>query len=125
MKKSRRIALTLIASACIAASGCSKEQKTQRDIYASRDDCAKDWGGGECEPGSTAGVFHGPHYFYHGGSPMYFPRGGETAIATTPAQGVHNLRPGLHSPNAVSAIAASRTVRGGFGHSSSSHGGGS
>jgi hypothetical protein len=125
MKKSRRIALTLIASVCIATLGCSKEQKTKRDLYSSRDDCAKDWGSSECEPNTTGGSFYGPHYFYHGTSPMYFPRGSETAIATTPVQGVHNLTPGVHSPNAFSAIAASRTVRGGFGHSSSSHGGGS
>ena len=125
MKKSRRIALTLIASACIAASGCGTDQKTQRDIYSSKDACANDWGSGECEPDTTGAGYYGPHYYYYGGRPWYFPRGYETPVETRPTQGAYNMRPGLHSTNAVSSITSSRTVRGGFGALSFLHGGGS
>lgn len=125
MKKSRKIALTLIASACIMASACSSEQKTQRDVYASRDACTNDWGSSECEPDQAGTGYHGPHYYYFGGRPWYYPRGYDTPVETRPGQGAYNLKPGLHSPNAVSSFSSARTVRGGFGGSSSFHGGGS
>ncbi|HMK57047.1 MAG TPA: hypothetical protein VK448_10465 [Dissulfurispiraceae bacterium] len=125
MKKSRKIALTLIASACIAASACSSEQKTQRDVYASRDACANDWGSDQCEQDQTGTRTYGPHYYFYGGRPWYFPRGYETPVETRPGQGAYNIKQGLHSPNAVSSFAASRTTRGGFGGSSFFHGGGS
>jgi uncharacterized protein YgiB involved in biofilm formation len=126
MKKSRKITLTLIASACIAASACSSDQKTQRDVYASKDACANDWGSNECEQDNRGTSYHGPHYYYYGGRPWYFPRGSETPVETRPLQGAYNMRPGgLHSPNAVSSVTSSRTVRGGFGASSFFHGGGS
>jgi hypothetical protein len=125
MKKSRKIALALIASACIAASACSSDQETKRDVYASKDACANDWGSGECEPNSTGSGYYGPHYYFYGGRPWYFPRGYDTPVETRPAQGAYNMNPGLHSPNASSSIASTRTVRGGFGGSSFFHGGGS
>ncbi len=128
MKKSRKIALTLIASACIMATGCSsdqKDQKTQRNAYASKDSCTKDWGSDECEPAATGTGYHGPHYYYSGGMPWYFPRGQDTPVATQPSQAVHTLGSGQQSPHAVSSFASSKTSRGGFGHSSSAHGGGS
>lgn len=127
MKKSRKIALTLIASACIMTTACSSDQKTQRNTYASKDDCTKDWGSDECEQSSTAtgNRYHGPHYYYMGGMPWYYPRGQDTPVATTPSQAMHTVGSGQQSPHAVSSFASSKTTRGGFGHSSSSHGGGS
>jgi hypothetical protein len=125
MKKSRKIVLTLIASACIMATACSSEQKTKRNVYASQGDCANDWGSSECEVVSTGTGYHGPHYYYSSGRQMYFPRGGDTPVETRPSQGAYNMKSGLHSANAISSFTSSKTVRGGFGHSSSSHGGGS
>jgi hypothetical protein len=125
MKKSRKIALTLIASTCLIAAGCSSDQKTRRDVYASKDDCVKDWGGDECEQSAAGSRYHGPHYFYSGGMPWYFPRGQDTPVETRPTQGAYHAGAGQHSPSALASFASSKTSRGGFGHSSSSHGGGS
>lgn len=123
MKKSRKIVLTLIASACIMASACSSEQKTQRDVYSSKDACANDWGSSECEQDSTGRGYYGPHYYYYGGRPWYFPRGYETPVEARPTQGAYNMQPGMSSSHAVSSFSSSRTVRGGFGGSSLFHGG--
>ena len=125
MKKSRKIALTLIASVCIAASACSSDQKTERNVYASKDACSNDWGSSECEPDQTGRGYYGPHYYYYGGRSWYFPRGYETPVETRPTQGAFNMKPGAVSPHAISSFSSSRTVRGGFGGSSSFHGGGS
>ncbi|HTZ16985.1 MAG TPA: hypothetical protein VMB78_00965 [Dissulfurispiraceae bacterium] len=125
MKKSRKIALTLIASACIAASACSSDQETRQDVYTSKDACANDWGSTECEPATTGHGYYGPHYYFYGGRPWYFPRGYETPVETRPSQGAYSMKPGLHAPGASSSITSTRTVRGGFGASSSTHGGGS
>ena len=109
MKKSRKIVLTLIASACIAASACDSDQKTQRNVYASKEACANDWSSTD----------------YYGGRPWYFQSGNETPVETKPSQGAYNMKPGASSPHAVSSFSSSRTVRGGFGGSSSMQGGGS
>lgn len=125
MKKSRKIALTLMASACIVASACSTDQQTQRDVYASKDACANDWGSDQCEQDQTGTRTYGPHYYFYGGRPWYFPRGYETPMEARPGMGAYNMRPGASSSHAVSSITSSRTVRGGFGGSSFFHGGGS
>jgi hypothetical protein len=125
MKKSQKIVLTLIASACIMASACSSDQKTKRNVYASKAACADDWGGSECEPTSTGSDYHGPHYYYSGGRQMYYPMGHDAPVETRPSQGAYTMKSGMHSANAVSSFTSSKTSRGGFGHSSSSHSGGS
>jgi len=125
MKKSRKIVLTLIASACIAASACDSDQKTQRNVYASKEACANDWSSTDCEPDQAGKGYYGPHYYYYGGRPWYLPRGNETPVETKPSQGAYNMKPGASSPHAVSSFSSSRTVRGGFGGSSSMQGGGS
>jgi uncharacterized protein YgiB involved in biofilm formation len=125
MKKSRKIALTLIASACIMTTACSSNQKTKRDVYASKDDCVKDWGSDECEQSATGSRYHGPHYFYAGSRPWYFPRGKDAPVETKPMQGAYHAGADHHSPSALTSFASSKTSRGGFGHSSSFHGGGS
>ncbi len=125
MKKSRKIALNLLASACIVAAGCSSQQETQRNLYASKDACANDWGSAECEPASTGTGYYGPHYYYYGGRPWYFPMGSNRPVEATPSQGSYNWRPGTRSSTAISSFSSSKTVRGGFGFSSLFHGGGS
>lgn len=125
MKRSRRIALTLMASACILATGCNSEQKTQRNVYASKEDCVKDWNSDECESKQTSSGsrYYGPHYFYSGGRPWYFPRGQDAPVETRPSQGAYTMSPGQRSSHALSSFASAKTSRGGFGHSSSFHGG--
>jgi hypothetical protein len=125
MKKSGKIALTLIASACIVASACSSEEKTQRNIYATKDACASDWGSDQCEQDESRTRYYGPHYYYYGGRPWYFPRGYQTPVETRPSQGAYTMRAVTGSPHAMSSFSSSRTVRGGFGYSSFFHGGGS
>ncbi|MGO9379842.1 MAG: hypothetical protein ACLPN1_08835 [Dissulfurispiraceae bacterium] len=107
------------------ASACSSEEQTLRDVYASKDACANDWGSDECEQAQTGNNYYGPHYYYFGGRPWYYPRGYETPTETKPSQGAYNMKPGLHSPNAISSFASSRIIRGGFGLASFFHGGGS
>jgi hypothetical protein len=121
MKKSRRIALTLIASACIVASGCSsdEEKKTERQVYASQDACAKDWGSGDCELDSKDRRYYGPHYYFIGSRLLYYPMGYSTPIETRPGMGASSLRPGAVSAGAVSHVS---TSRGGFGSSAHAHG---
>lgn len=125
MKKSRKIVLTLIASACLMATACSSDQKTRRNVYASKEDCTKDWGGDECEQASDGRRYQGPHYYYSAGRPWYFPRGQESPVETRPSQAASRMGSDLHSPNALSSFASTKTTRGGFGHFSSFHGGGS
>jgi len=125
MKKTRKIMLTLLASACLAASSCNSEQKTQQDVYSSNDACANDWGSDQCEQDQTGTQTYGPHYYFYGGRPWYFPRGYNTPVSARPGQGAYNMSPGSHSMHAISSLSSSRTVRGGFGGSSFFHGGGS
>jgi uncharacterized protein YgiB involved in biofilm formation len=123
MKKSRRIVLTLIASACIAAAGCSdSEQKTERQVYDSAEACQKDWGAGECETVKDQKRYYGPHYYFIGGRPWYYPTGYSTPVETRPNMGASTLKPGALSSSAVSHVSASRVSRGGFGSSSHAHG---
>jgi|WetSurMetagenome_2_1015567.scaffolds.fasta_scaffold00053_43 hypothetical protein len=129
MKKSRKIALTLIASACLMASGCGDdEQKTEKQIYASKEACEKDWDSKDCAYQQDDRRYHGPHYYFIGGRPWYYPHGYNNPVETRPGQGAYNLKPGDTSAGAVSRISSSRSSsssRGGFGSSSHSHGVGS
>lgn len=124
MKKSRKIALTLIASACIIASGCGDdEKKTERQLYSSKEACAKDWDSKDCDYNQTERRYYGPHYFFYGGRTMYYPSGYNNPVETRPGQGAHLLKPGATSSGAISRISSSKTSsRGGFGSSSHSHG---
>jgi hypothetical protein len=124
MKKSRKIALTLIASACIVASGCGsdEEKKTERQVYASQDACAKDWGSGDCELDSKDRRYYGPHYYFIGSRVWYYPVGYSSPVEPRPGQGASALKPGAVSAGAVSHVSATRSARGGFGSSAHAHG---
>ena len=125
MKKTKRIALTLLASTCLVASACSTDQKTQRDLYSSKNDCEKDWGGKDCEPDASGRGYSGPHYYHSGGRYWYYPRGQGAPVEANPTHGIYHTTPGMHSPQAISSMSTSHTVRGGFGRFASFHGGGS
>ena len=124
MKRSRSVALTILASACLIA-GCAEEQKTERDLYADKEKCEQDWGSAECEPARTGGGYYGPHYYYFGGRPWYFPFGRNEPVAARPDQAISRVQSGSRAPGAVASTSSSRTLRGGFGGLSSFHGGGS
>jgi len=132
MKKSRKIALTLIASACIMASGCGDdEKKTERQIYASKEACEKDWDSKDCVYQQSDRRYYGPHYYFIGGRTWYYPHGYNNPVESRPGQGAYNLKPGSTSSSALSRTGSSRSSsvgsssRGGFGSSSRSHGVGS
>ena len=101
-KRSRRVGLVLIGSLSLAA---CEQAPTQRDVYASREDCAVDWGepGKNCEPvkdhRTGAWRYYGPHYNY-GSRPATMNHGASRAIA-------------------------SHVSRGGFGSTAAAHGAGS
>jgi uncharacterized protein YgiB involved in biofilm formation len=123
MKKSRPIALTIIASACIAAAGCSdSEQKTERQVYDSVEACQKDWGAGECETVRDQRRYYGPHYYFIGSRIWYYPVGYSTPMEPRPTMGASALKPGMRSASAVSHVSSSHTTRGGFGSSAHAHG---
>jgi uncharacterized protein YgiB involved in biofilm formation len=126
MKRSKRIALTLLASASLAACGCSSEQATQREIYASKEKCVEDWGGDDkCEEGSGGRHYVGPHYIFRGGYPYYFPRGGGDPVPLSRDARFSGVQPGMKSPHSAGTLSTTHVSRGGFGRSSSLHGGGS
>ena len=66
-KSSARVTLVLIGLSTLA--GCSGEDDTRRDVYASREDCLADWGNKpeDCTPATdprhrSSGYFYGPMY---------------------------------------------------------------
>ncbi len=125
MKRSREVALTLMASVCLVAGGCSSEEATKREMYLTKDKCAEDWGAKECEENETRSGYYGPHYFYRSGTTYYVPRGTDDSVPVRQDQGFSRIPQGTRSSNSVSSLSSTRTVRGGFGSSAHSHGGGS
>jgi uncharacterized protein YgiB involved in biofilm formation len=126
MKRSKRIALTLLASASLAAYGCGSEQATQREIYASKDKCVEDWGGDDkCEEGQGGRHYYGPHYIFRGGYPYYFRPGSRDPLPLGRDARFSGIHPGMRSPHSAGTLSTTRASRGGFGKSASLHGGGS
>jgi hypothetical protein len=118
MKRSREIVLALVASVSLTACG-PETQSTKRDMYTSRDDCVKDWDEKNCDDTTDRSGTHwyaGPHYYYAGSRPYFFPRG-----ATDPVDGAAKSRFAGLTGNAPSAratyVAAGTITRGGFGRS--------
>lgn len=126
MKRSKQIALTLIASTYLMAGGCSDQEEVNamRQLYSSRDGCIQDWGDDDCED-QPDGSSYSPHFFYSGGRPYYFPRNRHEPVEVEPHKGFSRYAPGTTSSHVRSVMSSTRTVRGGFGHSASFHSGGS
>jgi hypothetical protein len=125
MKRSREIVLALIASVSLTA--CEPDtQATKRDMYKNRDDCAKDWDEKDCEDSTDSNGAHwyaGPHYYYMGSRPYYYPRGGEDPVEATSRSRFAGASPTAASSRASFATANTIT-RGGFGSSGGSFGSG-
>ncbi|HYC48912.1 MAG TPA: hypothetical protein VED01_25830 [Burkholderiales bacterium] len=100
--------LTLVLIGTAALQGCGRDEQTAtRDVYKSRQDCLRDWGGDpqKCEQqtsGPHAGYFLGP--LMYGAGRSGFSSGG----AMPPRKG-------------SSAIGSTTVSRGGFGSSASAH----
>ena len=113
-KRSCRITLVLLGAAALAA--CANHDE-KRDVYASKQDCIKDWGDEtKCETapahaGNSTGRTHSGGGFFWGpiysGSSFRNNSGSSSSIGAT--------RSGSH------AIGSSSISRGGFGSSASSH----
>lgn len=127
-KRSAAITLVLAGSATLAGCGSPVEQ---RDAYASRQDCMKDWPDASlCEPvkdGRYASSYHyGPPYFASSGWSFF----GRDRITPSPnAMDATRLQKGTvaSSPSAMRARVlgfsgggSSGVSRGGFGSSGSS-----
>jgi hypothetical protein len=114
-KSSAHVTLVLLGAATLAGCG-SDGDALRRDVYTSREDCAKDWGDEQrCEPirgssgasggssgsggGGRGGGWYGPEYRSDGSAS-------------------HEVRPGSH------AVGSSEVSRGGFGSSGAAHGSG-
>jgi len=116
MKRSREIVLALIASVSLTACG-PDTQTTQRDMYKNRDDCVKDWNENECEDSTDRQGTHwysGPHYYYMGSSPFYYPRGGTDPVAAASTSRFAGAS--TPAPSSRASFATAHTIsRGGFG----------
>jgi uncharacterized protein YgiB involved in biofilm formation len=124
MKRSRAITLTLLASATVLLTSCSSQQTTKRELYQNKEKCVQDWGAEDkCEPASSGHYFYGPHYYWYSGRSYYFPLGGGSPEPVRTGH-ISTLSQSATSPHSIGAVSSSVT-RGGFGHSSSSHGSGS
>jgi uncharacterized protein YgiB involved in biofilm formation len=116
-RRSAQITLVLLGAAAIA--GCGDDDSDQRrDLYASKQDCVQDWGDEtKCEvapPGTTSSRPHSGSGYYWG--PAYSGSSYRTGSSTSNSTGWTSARSGSR------AVASSSFSRGGFGHSSSSHG---
>jgi uncharacterized protein YgiB involved in biofilm formation len=110
-KRSAQITLVLLGVAALAA--CD-DQNERRDLYASKQDCVKDWGDEtKCvsapDSANTTGRSHTGGGFFWG--PSYFGNSYHSAGSSA----LSSARSGSH------AIGSSSVSRGGFGSSSSAH----
>jgi uncharacterized protein YgiB involved in biofilm formation len=115
-KSSARVTLVLLGAAALTACG-NDDETLRRDVYASKNDCVRDWGDEqkcEAKPAeSSAGNGHGGGFYYFG--PSY--RSGQFGSSSlTRAPGtIEGARSGSH------AVATTHVSRGGFGSSGSAH----
>ena len=117
-KRSARITLVLVGAAALAA--CSDSGHDQRDLYASKQDCVKDWGDEKkCESAPESAASHTGRSHTGGGffwGPLYSGSSFRSGSGTsTSSSSIGSARSGSH------AIGSSSISRGGFGSSASSH----
>lgn len=124
MKRSKKIALTLIASISIGVSSCSQEQSTKREYYASKQRCAEDWGSDDkCEEDkNTPGYYYGPHYIYYRGYPHFFRPGGSEPEPLSAGAKFAAVPEGGRSLNSVRSVSSVHISRGIFGRAAGFHG---
>jgi uncharacterized protein YgiB involved in biofilm formation len=117
MKRSKAIALTLIASASLVS--CAEEQlETQRTQYRSRAECEADWGVGDDRCRDERGAYFGPHFLFFGGRPFFYPYGANGLAASQPVAAPSSARfdsSGRFLSSSPSAMNTTGVTRGGFG----------
>lgn len=124
MKRSRKIALTLLASVSLMITGCDQEQEVKKEIYSSKEKCSEDWGSDKCQEDRTVNRWFGPAYYYYRGYPYYVGHNNTPRPLEANAK-FSNVKEGALSHNSTGTIASRQIVRGGFGKSSSFHSSGS
>ncbi|MBC7802793.1 MAG: hypothetical protein H7Y16_02865 [Candidatus Parcubacteria bacterium] len=121
--RKRSAAITLVLAGSAGLGGCGSPVE-QRDAYASRQDCVKDWSDTSlCEPakdGRYASSYHyGPPYYASSGWSFF----GRDRIRSSPnAMEATRLAPGSVARSPVAARASRMGISGG-GSSSISRGG--
>ncbi len=118
-RSSTSVTLVLVGASALSACGQSPSatDTMRRDMYASKADCAKDWGADptKCEPAKSSGTrtgTGGSHYW----GPAYSHGSYGSSRNSLSDGSTGDARPGSH------AIGAAGVSRSGFGSSSSSHG---
>lgn len=114
-KSSTQVTLVLLGAATLAA--CGQQDDTLRhDVYASKEDCLKDWGQEpKCEQAPASSVqsgYHGPYWF----GPWYRPGQFGSPVTRGNPYALGAPRPGSH------AVGSGHASRGGFGASGAAHG---
>jgi hypothetical protein len=127
MKRSKKIALSLIASVSLTA--CSQEytyQRTQREVYPTKEQCVEDWGDEqECEQDTATRRYYGPHYMFRSGYPYYYRSGSADPVPVSKDAKFARLSEGTRSPRSSGTLSSRHISRGGFGRSAALHGSGS
>ncbi|MFZ5774478.1 MAG: hypothetical protein ACOY3Z_03220 [Thermodesulfobacteriota bacterium] len=121
MRRSPRIALTLLASISLAACD-SADQPTSQSVYLNRQDCAEEWSDDDCETDSD-GHWRGPHYYYHSGRHYYYPRAATAPAPVTKSATLARLFAGAPGRTMATASGSKSVSRGGFGSMASRLGG--
>ena len=112
-KSSSRITLVIVGAAAMTA--CGQNEDLRRDVYASRDDCVKDWGDEQkCEEQAKAGTSSGGRGGFWYGPAYRSGQFGWVGVAR-PHGSIDSARPGSRS------VATSHISRGGFGASGAAH----
>lgn len=137
MKRSHRVALWMLGAG-LGVAALSEEktvEQLKQDSYASKEDCAKDWGSEQnCkeDPQSTShfsgGGSGGGGGSRYQGPRYYWDRTTGRPVMVTDA-GVHTPMPSAHPgggplSHSVASVNAGSVSRGGFGHFSFRSGGG-
>jgi uncharacterized protein YgiB involved in biofilm formation len=92
-----------------------EEHTVRRDLYASKEDCLKDWGDERnCEPEYASGLRSGTGLHYYG--PPYNSGQYGSPLGTRPDGTIDTARPGSH------AMGTAHVARGGFGGTGAAHG---
>ncbi|MBF0464541.1 MAG: hypothetical protein HQK88_00145 [Nitrospirae bacterium] len=123
MKRSKLISLVLITTATLVSCGDETGWKdTNREIYKTKEDCARDWDSADnCEQRLAGGGYYGPSYFFYHGNSWYIPHGTDKPSPMSKSMVFSQSSLGVRSTHSTSTFSSSHIVRGGFGSSSSHH----
>ena len=131
MKKSKLIVLSLAPIFSALLAGCGSEEPKNRDVYASKEECVKDWNDGDlCDQmdgsddrdyngGTARGYYWGPPYY---GSTRSVSYRGNTITPTKTSSTLRPFSVTSRSSSASRTSSSSPVNYGGFGGRSTSSG---